>query len=245
MSIGIYKITNKINGKSYIGQSVNIERRFREHCLRAEQQIDQAIQKYGIHNFDFQIIELCDLMELNVREDYYIQYYDTIVPKGYNLGLCHSTTCGENNGVSKLTNEDIIYMRNIYASRAYQSGRQIWLVNFSHKVSYDAFRMAFTGQKWSSIMPEVFTEENYDYYKTNRGWTLHQEGSNNRMAQLTEDIVMNMRQLYVNHDRNYIFQQYPMFSERLITSVISGQNWKHLPIYKKREKKWIFPKKGV
>lgn len=245
MSIGIYKIENKINGKIYIGQSVNIERRFNEHCRRDEQQIDQAIQKYGVNNFTFSILEECEIEQLNQREDYYISKYNSIVPNGYNLGYCHSTCLGENNGASKLTDQDVVYMRNIYASRLYTSARQIWLDKFSHLISYDAFRMAFTGQKWSHIMPEVFTEENYQYYITKRCWMYNQQGENNKMSVLTDDIVMQMRQMYVEHDRKYIFSQFPMFTERVITSVISGQNWKHLPIYKKREKKWIFPQEGV
>lgn len=44
---GIYKITNLINGKIYIGQSINIERRFLEHCRKNESLIDKEIQKNG------------------------------------------------------------------------------------------------------------------------------------------------------------------------------------------------------
>ena len=54
--IGIYKITNKINGKKYVGQSNNINRRFSEHCLRSEIPIDIAIQKYGKENFVFEVL---------------------------------------------------------------------------------------------------------------------------------------------------------------------------------------------
>ena len=58
--IGIYKITNKINGLSYIGQSVHIERRFIEHCLPSKtSKISCAIQKYGKDNFDFSVLEEC------------------------------------------------------------------------------------------------------------------------------------------------------------------------------------------
>ena len=54
MSMGIYKITNKINGKSYIGQSVNIERRFSEHKVSSHNPknlIHKALNKYGIENW--------------------------------------------------------------------------------------------------------------------------------------------------------------------------------------------------
>ena len=61
--IGIYKITNKINGHSYIGQSIHIEERFREHKSKynwnreKNKPLYQAFQKYGLDNFSFEIIE--------------------------------------------------------------------------------------------------------------------------------------------------------------------------------------------
>lgn len=57
--IGIYKITKKQNGKSYIGQSNDIERRFSEHKYRRETPIEKAIQKYGSDAFAFEVIEEC------------------------------------------------------------------------------------------------------------------------------------------------------------------------------------------
>ena len=86
MSIGIYKITNKINNKSYIGQSVHIERRWMEHCLpSANSLIGNAIKKYGKDNFNFEVLENCFIEELNDLEEYYIHQYNTITPFGYNV----------------------------------------------------------------------------------------------------------------------------------------------------------------
>ena len=70
--IGIYKITKKIDGKSYIGQSNDIQRRFNEHKTKKGLIIDQAIQKYGVSAFNFEILEECSLEELNSREKYWI-----------------------------------------------------------------------------------------------------------------------------------------------------------------------------
>lgn len=84
--IGIYKITNLTNGKSYIGQSVHIERRWMEHCLpSAKSLIAKAIQKYGKEQFSFQVIEECLQEQLDEKEEYYISHYNTVVPNGYNI----------------------------------------------------------------------------------------------------------------------------------------------------------------
>lgn len=85
--IGIYKITNKINGKQYIGQSINLEHRLNEHRrCEGDSYIHNAIKKYGLENFDFEIIELTSKELLNEREKFWIAYYDSY-NKGYNLTL--------------------------------------------------------------------------------------------------------------------------------------------------------------
>ena len=82
--IGIYKIENKVNGKVYIGQSVDIGNRLRQHRYRAFNQKDEktyslylyaAIRKYGKDNFTYSIVELCDKSQLDERERYWISYY--------------------------------------------------------------------------------------------------------------------------------------------------------------------------
>ena len=80
----IYKVTNKINGKVYIDQSVDIGRRWHQH-ITAEDDIyfHKAIQKYGIENFEWEVIEQCKKKDLDEREIYWIEYYDSF-NKGYN-----------------------------------------------------------------------------------------------------------------------------------------------------------------
>lgn len=92
--ISIYKITNLLNGKSYIGQSINIEKRWYEHKYKSQCRTDIsfnsilhiAFRKYGIDNFSFEILEeLKTVEELDQREQYYIKFYNTITPNGYNI----------------------------------------------------------------------------------------------------------------------------------------------------------------
>lgn len=87
--IGIYKITNKINNKCYIGQSRNIERRWKRHIQENnDSAIHRAIKKYGVENFSFEVIEECSTEELDKKEIYWINFYNSIdKEKGYNLTL--------------------------------------------------------------------------------------------------------------------------------------------------------------
>lgn len=107
---GIYKITNLINGKMYIGQSVDIYKRWKKHkteCLNKKSKsynypIYRAFRKYGIENFNFEILEECALNELNTRERYYIVMFNTFF-KGYN-----QTFGGDGGCFSKIPKENII-----------------------------------------------------------------------------------------------------------------------------------------
>lgn len=89
----IYKITNLVNKKVYIGQVYNksIEARFIRHCKCADPKspsyLCRAIYKYGKENFKVEQIEECySVLELNEREKYWIAYYNSTNGEiGYNL----------------------------------------------------------------------------------------------------------------------------------------------------------------
>lgn len=84
--IGIYKITNNINGLCYIGQSIHIQRRWNEHCKPSSTScIAKAIKKYGKENFSFEVLEECETKDLDIKEKYWIEYYNSIIPNGYNI----------------------------------------------------------------------------------------------------------------------------------------------------------------
>lgn len=92
MISGIYCIENKINGKRYVGQSNNIDRRRHEHMKLLKkgnhnnEYLQNSVNKYGINNFSFEVITYCDVEKLNELEVKYIHDYDTMDKlKGYNL----------------------------------------------------------------------------------------------------------------------------------------------------------------
>ena len=100
----IYKYTNKLNGKVYIGQTVDEQRRINNHKKASNNSLfHRAIRKYGFENFDYEVLERVDKSLLNEREIYWIQYYDsTNKDIGYNL-----TSGGEGTSGYTYTDEQL------------------------------------------------------------------------------------------------------------------------------------------
>jgi group I intron endonuclease len=87
MSVGIYKITNP-NGKIYIGQSTDIEKRFKYYYrleCKGQTKIFNSLKKYGPENHVFEIIEECSIEQLNEREIYWGLRYKVLNENGLNL----------------------------------------------------------------------------------------------------------------------------------------------------------------
>lgn len=89
--IGIYKIENKINKKVYIGQSVDIHKRWNAHRseltrgVHYNDYLQRSWNKYGSDNFEFSVIEECKEDELDNREIYWIDFYKSCEENfGYN-----------------------------------------------------------------------------------------------------------------------------------------------------------------
>lgn len=81
---GIYKITNLENQKVYIGQSVNIKERLRTHIKRGlgaetptRNKLYTVMNKVGVENFSYEIIEECPREQLNEKECYWIDYFES------------------------------------------------------------------------------------------------------------------------------------------------------------------------
>lgn len=96
----IYKFTNKLNGKSYIGQTNNLQKRYNGHKSSSFNKnsseynlpFHSAIRKYGIENFEFETLEEIDDKEnqayVDEREIFFIQYFESAKDKnGYNISL--------------------------------------------------------------------------------------------------------------------------------------------------------------
>ena len=115
--IGIYKIINP-KGKIYIGQSINIIRRFKEYKrMNCSQQpkIFNSLKKYGSENHIFEIIEKCSIEQLNEREKHYKIYFNSI-SEGLNCEL-------NDNGVGPRSEEIKQKIRKFQIGNTYEIGR--------------------------------------------------------------------------------------------------------------------------
>lgn len=231
--IGIYKITNINNNKVYIGQSNNLERRYKEHFiwkLNNKQYIDELIQDLGKENFSFEIIEECELEVLDEREKYWIKYYNSFY-EGYNKT---KGGAGDFYGNPKLTIDDVKRIRESYNNK--EERKEVYKL-YKDKITYSGFCHVWDGSRWKNIMPEVYTEENKEYHKEKGRY---KSGESHPSAKLTDQEVIEIRKRYVNETATQIWQDYKdVYTLGSLKQILNGVKYSHLPIYKKKEGRWI------
>lgn len=238
--IGIYKITNKLDGKIYIGQATNLERRINEHKQQRTQTIDNYINVLGVDNFDFEILEECSKEELDAKERDYIKKYNS-QDNGYNIQHGgYNNSRGAGNGRALLTEEIVIEMRKAYAN--HESPSEFFEKIKDTGISKASFQAAWQGSSWSYIIPEVFTKENRNYYV--------RELARERSSAFTAEEVVRYRQYYVNHTGQEVYdlivkekgQDYVTLAT--VKKMLCGDGkrnnfYQQLPIYNKRKKQWL------
>jgi group I intron endonuclease len=216
--IGIYKIENLITGHVYIGQSINIHKRWLEHRSAAfnkntplyETQLYKAIRKYGIDKFNFSVLEELSESEysttyMNELEKKYITKYNSY-KNGYNAtpsGEYGVSQKGEINGNSKMTQEDVFNIREMYAKHI--PHREAYKL-FESKISYSGFTKIWTGNNWLHVHMDVYTDENKKFHKT-----LSKKLSRNQVhnAKLTESEVDDVQALKRQGKRiSEVYQHY-------------------------------------
>jgi len=93
MNSGIYLIINQINRQVYVGQSINVTRRWKRHKneLKTNKHHNEHLQRawnsYGEEFFSFEILEICLIENLPIREQFWLDYYKKL-GNTYNQGNC-------------------------------------------------------------------------------------------------------------------------------------------------------------
>lgn len=228
--IGIYKITNNINNNCYIGQSIHIEERWKEHKSKYNWEKENkkplylAFQKYGLENFSFEIIEECKPEQLNLKEQYWIDYYNSY-NNGYNMTSGGETNYGDNHPGHKLTKQDIIDIRTRYANL--ERRKEVYLL-YNQRIGESGFSKIWKGETWKDIMPEVYTEKNKEYHLHDTG----NIGSQNGRSRITEEDVRNIRLRRKNGEQlKIVYEDYKdKLTKGSFTNIWSYQNWKNITV---------------
>lgn len=244
MTCGIYKITNKKDGKVYIGQSVNIERRFSEHCSKRPL-IDDFIAVLGKDNFEFEILEETSQEELSEKEKQYIEKTQANNPeKGYNQTTGGEGSVGEANGRARLTEKDVFFIREKYRMRSRQ--KEVWETYFKDKITFSSFQRVWQGSAWEHVHMDVYTDENKKYYATEI----------NRTPEILKlEDLLRYRKYYVDHKQSEVWDLFvseygealrkSSFYKILRGDVKENSIYNTIPVYLKKQKKWIDKSKPV
>lgn len=236
---GIYIITNKTTGKQYIGQSNQVEKRLREHQLRAfrgneeknkewDKPLYRAIRKHGVDDFLYEILEECSEDVLAEREAYYINLLQTNVV-GYNITSGYEYPnygmAGEQHPNSKLTEQDVKDIREAYAKHEYWSSVY---ERYSARIGHSGFKKIWNGATWKNVSMEVYTPENKAIHRfmgnSNPGEKVYQ-------AKLTDNQVREIRlKRKEGLDMRTVYEEYKHsgITYRSFQNVWHGCNWKHI-----------------
>lgn len=233
---GIYKITNLINNKIYIGQSINCQRRWTEHKRSGRINptfsknirdynvpIHCAMRKYGIENFQFEIIEECASSQLDDKEQYWIKYYQSNdKEKGYNItagGQQNFGLSGENHSQAKLTQ---IQVNEIYDLLQNHLEISIHEIGERYNISPSLISLINNGRNWKN--------ETLNYPLRPANYSL--PGEKNPRAKLTAAIVKEMRNKWQNGiSPNEIYKEYQErygIKERTLRAALYGESWKNI-----------------
>ncbi len=157
----VYTITNRSSRKVYVGRTSDYIRRWSQHCSKsrpAVSYIHDAIQKHGKEQFCFEVIATCHKDDVNALEEYYIGWYKSLAPTGYNLTTtkrdCEATRQRKKNAAvtRKVTR---VYERTNPHSRGLPPNLFALYVQGEPK----GYMVKITGQRQWSIVSSRFTME--------------------------------------------------------------------------------------
>lgn len=210
----IYKITNLMNGKIYIGLTTQgINKRFTQHMNSPNKKLKIDIDKYGRENFEIEAITISSISEtdLPIAEIYYISIYN---PE-YNIakgGFGGAAYVGEEHYYSKLIEDEVVEMRELYNSEDYTYSK----LSKKYGTNEGNIGKIIRGEQWADTSGPIAQP------KTGKG-------SGNGNSKLTNNIVVEIRELYAT--KRYTLKNLGEIfgvGKSMIGYIINGDNWKHV-----------------
>ena len=238
----VYKITNNINCKVYIGiTTCSLEYRWSKHVTESRNEnntkhLYKAMRKYGLDNFSIEQIDSSeDFKKLGELERQYIKQYDSQNPnKGYNLTAGGESNQWDANPASKLSYDDVVQIREIYAMGEL-SLSECWEM-YSDRMSYSGFQKIWDGTTWQGIMDWVYSEKNIAIHNQQKA----NLGSKNGNALYSDEEVMVFRKYYESHTLQETYDKYGGKSNSKVSfRQVLDRTYPYLPFYKKNKKQWI------
>lgn len=231
---GIYKITNIVNQKVYIGQAVDIQKRIKQHLNDAfnskrreyEYPLSRAIRKHGVENFINEVLETCDRSELNEKEIYWIKFYNA-KQTGYNQldggQPISDNACGEKHHLAKLTDNEVFLVREEY--NKHTPFAEVFEL-YGNGMSESGFRKIWLGYTRKTVHYDVYTLENKQY------WEYVKNISGNRL--FSDEEVLDIRiRLKNGEQKDSIYQDYKgrtTHSSESFNDICSGKRYSHIKV---------------
>lgn len=224
--IGIYKITNNITNKIYIGQSGRVEGRLGNHKRQAydinhkqyDWELYQDIRKYGEDNFTFEIVETIDITDIEEKwiqkfvKEGYEMYNKNLKPKTNSQGHLKKFNNSEIANIIKLLKENKI--SNIKIAKQFNCSPSL-IDDINNGKKYKQENESYPIRDYKAI------------------------GSNNHNALYTDEEVIKIREEYVNNSIGTLFKKYGKNKNQDVFSrMVRGKTYNHLPIYNKDTQSW-------